>query len=71
MGMVTPSISGTIFFWKIAENNLSFTNEQLQQLIELVECDEDPLMAKNLYVYLLTKNRVKQDQLKKFPDIKE
>jgi len=58
-------------FWDIAENNSSFSDKELLQLIELVNCDEDPVMAKSFYMYLLTKNRVTEEQLKKFPELKE
>ncbi len=54
-------------FLKISEKYKSFTDEQLEKLIELVEIDEDQIMALNFYRYIIEKQSVTEEQIKKLP----
>ena len=56
--------------WSISENKLSFTDQELEQLIELLKCDEDPIMARNFYSYLVNKNRVSPEQTHRFIELR-
>jgi len=57
-------------FWKISEDRKSFNNEELRQLIDLVNCDEDQIMAENIYTYLLSKKRINAEQITEFEEFK-
>jgi hypothetical protein len=57
-------------FWKISEAQNSFTNEQLEKLIELVASDEDQVMSTNFYRDLLNKKKVTVAQVENFNELK-
>lgn len=57
-------------FWNISESRASFTNQALEQLIELVKCDSDAVMAGNFYRYLISQKKVNKEQINHFIELK-
>ncbi len=52
-------------FLRIVKERQFFTDEEVSRIIELVEVDDDILMAKNVFVYLIEENKLNLKQLKK------
>ncbi len=53
-------------FVKISKEYKSFTDEELEKLIELVEIDGFRMMALNFYCYILKNQSVTEEQIKKY-----
>lgn len=57
-------------FWNISASRPSFTNQALEELIELVKCDSDAVMAENCYRYLINQKKVNKEQINHFIELK-
>jgi len=56
-------------FNKIAKEYNEFTNQQLEEIMELVETDSDKIMAENFYHNIVSNKKVTAKQIEKYIDL--
>lgn len=58
-------------FLKILKNRKEISDLHLEQLIQIVKCDKDAIMAENVYTYLVEREIVNSQQIEKYDELRK